>query len=196
MAASTGNLKIAVFKVVQIGLLVNAPVDYLSYFETRHVIRAMSRATHTWRWITWLIVDLVVTLLFAVVAGSAVNVAYALRHNLDTANLLLHPSAAGASILVHAIWQGIAGVWMDFSGGWITRYLCLYPAFFTSIWLWLYAGSGFLLKAARRFDIGFQWFNRRFDIEKHPLSAIGLVAGSLVACVYWAAVIFVRLVHY
>src|SRR5439155_1624424 len=26
------------------------------------------------------------------------------------------------------------------------------PTFFTSIWLWLYAGSGFLLKAARRFD--------------------------------------------
>lgn len=49
---------------------------------------------------------------------------------------------------------------------------------FSSIWLWLYAGSGFLLKAARRFDIGFDWFNRKFDIEKKPLSAIGLVAGS------------------
>jgi hypothetical protein len=61
----------------------------------------------------------------------------------------------------------------------------LYPAFFTSIWLWLYAGSGFLLKAARRFDIGFQWFNRKFDIEKKPLSAIGLVAGAMFAFVYW-----------
>ena len=54
------------------------------------------------------------------------------------------------------------------------------PAFFTSIWLWLYAGSGFLLKASRRFDIGFQWFNRKFDIEKKPLQSIGLVAGALV----------------
>jgi hypothetical protein len=61
----------------------------------------------------------------------------------------------------------------------------VYPAFFTSIWLWLYAGSGFLLKFARRFDIGFQWFNSKFDIEKKPLSAIGLVAGSLVAILYW-----------
>jgi hypothetical protein len=51
--------------------------------------------------------------------------------------------------------------------------------------VWLYAGSGFLLKAARRFDIGFQWFNRKFDIEKKPLSAIGLVAGALVAVVDW-----------
>ena len=61
-------------------------------------------------------------------------------------------------------------------------------ALFTSVWLWLYAGSGFLLKAARRFDIGFDWFNRKFDIEKHPLQSIGLVAGAIVAVVYWAAV--------
>jgi hypothetical protein len=61
----------------------------------------------------------------------------------------------------------------------------LYASLLTSIWLWLYAGSGFLLKFARRFDIGFDWFNRKFDIEKKPLSAIGLVAGALVAVVYW-----------
>jgi len=59
------------------------------------------------------------------------------------------------------------------------------PTFFTSVWIWLYAGSGFLLKFARRFDRLFQWFNRKFDIEKKPLSAIGLVAGALVALIYW-----------
>lgn len=53
------------------------------------------------------------------------------------------------------------------------------------MWLWLYAGSGLLLNAARRFDIGFQWFNRKFDIEKRPLQSIGLVAGALVAMIYW-----------
>ena len=67
-------------------------------------------------------------------------------------------------------------------------------AFVSSIWLWLYAGSGFLLKAARRFDIGFEWFNRHVDIEKKPLQSIGLVAGALVALVYWAAVIVIRVV--
>lgn len=67
-------------------------------------------------------------------------------------------------------------------------------ALLTSVWLWFYAGSGFLLKFARRFDLGFQWFNRRFDIEKKPLSSIGLVAGSLVALIYWVAVIVSRVV--
>jgi hypothetical protein len=72
--------------------------------------------------------------------------------------------------------------------------VAVYPAFFTSIWLWLYAGSGFILKAARRFDLGFEWFNQKFDIEKKPLQSIGLVAGALVAIVYWAAVIVIRAV--
>jgi hypothetical protein len=70
--------------------------------------------------------------------------------------------------------------------------LWILPAFFTSIWLWLYAGSGFLLKAARRFDMGFDWFNRKFDIEKKPLQSIGLVAGALVAVTYWT----VALIHH
>jgi hypothetical protein len=72
--------------------------------------------------------------------------------------------------------------------------LWYYPAFFTSIWLWLYAGSGFLLKVVRGFDIGFDWFNRHCDIEKKPLQSIGLVAGALVAVVYWVAVIVSRVV--
>jgi hypothetical protein len=66
------------------------------------------------------------------------------------------------------------------------------PCCFTSTWLWLYAGSGFLLKAARRFDVGFDWFNKHCDIEKKPLQSIGLVAGALVAMVYWTAVIVTR----
>ena len=62
---------------------------------------------------------------------------------------------------------------------------CLMAAFFTSIWLWLYAASGFALKAARRFDLGFQWFNSHFDIDKKPLQAMGILAGAIVAVVYW-----------
>jgi hypothetical protein len=68
------------------------------------------------------------------------------------------------------------------------------PTFFTSIWLWLYAGSGFLLKAARHFDRYLGWFNRILDIEKKPLSSIGLVAGSIVAVIYWSAVIVVWII--
>jgi hypothetical protein len=70
-----------------------------------------------------------------------------------------------------------------------------YPTLFGITWFGLYAASGFLLKAARRFDVGFEWFNRKFDIEKKPLQSIGLVAGALVAVVYWAAVSLSRAVR-
>jgi hypothetical protein len=39
--------------------------------------------------------------------------------------------------------------------------------------------------AARRLDIGFQSFNRRFDVANNPLSCVGLVAGTLCAVGYW-----------
>ena len=84
--------------------------------------------------------------------------------------------------------------WVDANRKQFTLGIFWLPTFFTSIWLWLYAGSGFLLKAARRFDIGFDWFNRKFDIEKKPLSSIGLVAGAIVAVVYWGAVTVSRVV--
>jgi len=85
----------------------------------------------------------------------------------------------------------ISSWWMDIDEYWLAWFV---SAYFSSLFLWLYAGSGFLLKAARRFDIGFDWFNRKFDIEKKPLQSIGLVAGALVAVVYWAAVVVSRVV--
>jgi hypothetical protein len=76
----------------------------------------------------------------------------------------------------------------------VTDSVVFIAALFPSIWFWLYAGSGFLLKAARRLDVGFKWASKRFDIEKKPLQSIGLVAGALVAMVYWAAVIVSRII--
>ena len=57
-----------------------------------------------------------------------------------------------------------------------------------------YAGAGFILKSAQRFDVSFGWFISKADIEKKPLQSIGLVAGALVAVLYWAAVIVGRVV--
>lgn len=72
--------------------------------------------------------------------------------------------------------------------------LSIVPILISSLWMWLPTVSGMLVSVARRFDLGFDWFNRHFDIERRPLSALGLVAGALVAFVYWAAVIVARFV--
>jgi hypothetical protein len=88
------------------------------------------------------------------------------------------------------------GHWMEVGLEYVkmTGPLFLIAALWPSIALWLYASSGFIIKFARRFDQSLGWFNRRFDIEKKPLSSIGLVAGALVALIYWAAVIVSRVV--
>jgi hypothetical protein len=70
----------------------------------------------------------------------------------------------------------------------------LFSLFLTSGWVWLYVVAGFLLIASRRLDLGFDWFNGHADIEHKPLQSIGLVAGSLVAVVYWSAVVVSRVV--
>ena len=59
------------------------------------------------------------------------------------------------------------------------------PAFFGRLWILSFVGCGLLLRVARRLDIGFEWFNRRFDVENNPLQCIGLIAGALLALSYW-----------
>ena len=109
--------------------------------------------------------------------------------------------AAHCSIICGIAWTVAGKFGTDPSGeliadvGYSSLFLLwILPAFFTSIWIWLYAGSGFILKAARRYDIGFEWFNRKLDIGKKPLQSIGLVAGVLVALVYWAVIAISRIV--
>lgn len=64
----------------------------------------------------------------------------------------------------------------------------------SSLALWLYAGSAFLLRIARRFDKFFAWFNRTLDIEGNPLSSAGLVGGALVAVLCWIVLAVWRLI--
>ena len=166
-----------------ITLFTNVLPDYLSLLESRFVLRLMTRTRSGGVWTGGLVVDVWLTLLIAFLP--IVILSGVLSGRFDSLAVL------------RVAWQSILHP-LDFTRG-VFGYaaqspVVIFPAFFTSIWLWLYAGSGFLLKAARRFDIGFDWFNRKFDIEKKPLQSIGLVAGALVAVVYWAAVIVSRVV--
>ncbi len=67
-------------------------------------------------------------------------------------------------------------------------YIFLYP-----ILTILLLGSIAVIVKAREFDIRFSWFNRKFDVEKKPLQSIGLVAGAIVAVVYWSIALIHRL---
>lgn len=98
----------------------------------------------------------------------------------------LHPRVSATLRFPQSMFASVEVVLRDFPIGifGLTLLWC-------SIWLWLALISGLILHFARRFDLGFQWFNRKFDIEKRPLQCIGLIAGPITAVAYWSFVFLV-----
>jgi hypothetical protein len=171
--------------------------DYLSVLETRLVLKAMTWTTSSLVWLGLIAIDLVGTGFLSLVTAKVL-----------VGPALLLDTSGGVTAFPHRVMDGFSFLFVASPlSGFLamvvpsqdSRFVAMnpifmWPMFLSLVWLWLYAGSGFLLKFARRFDIGFQWFNRHFDIEKKPLQSIGLVAGALVAVVYWAVVIVSRMI--
>ena len=199
----TNHMAVIALLYFPYALIANVLPDYLSLLSTRFALFFL-RKSHT-----------TTTVLIVVVADLVFTTYIACYGVLIGSRVWMYLPQEWPSRLVGGV-VSVGGGWQDwwkapyivlFRKGiigyfdhamdrlsYVSGLLLLVPAFVTSFWLWLYAGSGFLLKAARRFDLGFDWFNRRFDIEKKPLQSIGLVAGALVAVAYWAAVIVSRVI--
>jgi hypothetical protein len=172
--------------------------DYISLFETRLMLRVL-------RWIRGvsvgsilvLVLDGVITFSTAIIGA---NVGYAFSsHFLEAAwlgRVLEVFTIPGLAFdVMHRLTEYMREVFLvsknGQSGYSVTR-LIVFPGCLSSIWLWLYVASGFIVKFSRWFDAVFDWFNSKVDIERKPLSAIGLVAGALVAVVGWTAVVVGR----
>jgi hypothetical protein len=167
-----------------ISLVANVVPDFLSLLETRCALWLLRLVSHKSA-LPLLLVDAYLTAAFAGVSTMIGITTFFAWEGYSHFGEPFSPGFTLRSFLTAFLPSRVIGTWLVGTRALGVGPLWYFPAFFTSVWLWLYAGSGFLLKAARRFDIGFQWFNRKFDIEKKPLSAIGLVAGALVAVVYW-----------
>jgi hypothetical protein len=175
--------------------------DFVSLLETRLLLKLMSRYSRMRSSVVFLVLDACFTIVTAAL-GARVGMEFATRWfvvNTSVVDKILAPfTLPGITIDVLSSnpFEALRDSFrVDFGHHSYSGFaVMVYPGCISSLWLWLYAGAGFLLKAARRFDIGFEWFNRHFDIEKKPLQSIGLVAGALVAVVYWTAVIVGRVV--
>jgi hypothetical protein len=174
--------------ILGLTLILNVGPDYIALLTTRFSLRFMGQ-THS---VTRIGIALLIGFLCTVVIGtfaSSVLVDMAFNGFGDAMSEGLSgqhsETAMRAKDYVGALWK--MSMFRDLGAGDINTATFFYPVFFTSVWLWLYALAGFFLKAARRFDAGFAWFNRKFDVDKKPFQSIGLVAGALVSVVYWAA---------
>jgi hypothetical protein len=68
--------------------------------------------------------------------------------------------------------------------------LSVVPVIAVSVWMWIPIVAVFVLKAARRLDIGVAWFTKYFD--KKPIRNIGIVTGAFFAILFWAAAVILH----
>jgi hypothetical protein len=66
------------------------------------------------------------------------------------------------------------------------------PAFFASIWVWLYVGSGVLVRAVHHLDSVRVLMSRILNVENGPLRSVGLIAGLILALIYWTVLILAK----
>ena len=155
--------------------------DYLSLLETRYLLGCMRRAPGLLRLLGLLILDLLAT---ALIAASGLTAAW------------FTFSAIGGD--PGAVWR--AGVWQEipyellgaalFWGGWSLlpfppAGVWMYAAFFTSVWVWLYALSGLLVRVANPLGIGIRTLKDLLDIDEKPITSLGFVAMLLTSIVFW-----------
>jgi hypothetical protein len=166
--------------VLGVGILANAMPDYLSLLKTRSLIGVLPAAPQR-LWILVLALDVGIDVIFAYLS-------------LIFATVLLLFLTAGdyAQAVTMLPWSISEAVHFRSPPEFLFWF---YPAFFTSVWLWLYASSGFILTIAGRFDLGLNWLNRHFDVEKKPLQSIGLVSAALVAVAYWCLIAIEHIVQ-
>jgi hypothetical protein len=169
------------------GLLFNVLPDFLSLLESRLVLFLMKQAKSGLVILGLLILDLYIT---AVIATFTALIGLETLALSEAKKQWLNPILMGDR--GDDLWFALTRPFHPLRRYTLPVVLWYVPAFFTSVWLWLYAGSGFVLKALRRFDLGFEWFNRRFDVDKKPVQAIGVIAGSFVALVCWVVVVIVH----
>jgi hypothetical protein len=198
VAFAPSDLMRFVTSLVETTLFVNILPDYLSLLVSR-ILLSWLRFT----WVTGWFVILSLDMLLSVYIAGFVAVTYfdivaplsygmPVIYDLEYAQLFSFNGLVSIFNRIETL-ETLEGVRLTYR--YVQSYLwlvCLVPAASSSIWLWFYAGSGFVIKTAQRLDLGIRFFQRVFDIENHPLSAIGLVGGTLVALIYWTVVIALR----
>ncbi len=169
-----------------IQLAVNLAPDFLSVAVTRHFLEQLQTWTSAWATVRLLAANVIVAVCIAalcVVMMIRIEDSFVFSNYYYKAVFGMTYAEKFPNGFDDSEWLLIGHMFS------VVVMPTLMASLFTSIWVWLYAAAGFLIKAARHFDVGFAIFSRKVDIEKKPLSAIGLVAGALVALTYWVIAI-------
>ena len=161
--------------------------DYVSLLESRYIIRRMSTAQHsTGRILSLLALDFVLT----------VSIFFATPFLFFFVNSYASGDTAADALEVYTGFIAEIleyGVFLKSPYDSLSFGIFFYTTFFTSVWVWLYAISGLVVKLAGYLGIGFSRLKWFLDIENKPLHSLGVISMLLVTMIY-LGVGFYRLV--
>jgi hypothetical protein len=183
------EIAISVLIALFVGSLTNVIPDYVSLLETRLVLRYMSRTEQAGKWVLLILLDGLVTIAWATAFVLGIQRVYAFLFPHLYLFAFRHPNL---------FWQYAAAYGEDILWVWVLdfRWTFVVPAFFTSVWLWLYAGSGLFIRLLQETKHGAQLVPRYFDVEKKPLQSIGIVGATLAVLGLWTVELLSPIVHF
>jgi hypothetical protein len=165
-------------------ILGNIVPDYLSLWKTTYLLNISRKMNSVFLTFTLLGVDVAATVPIAFCA-QAIGVLFISVYERNMGRLPHVSSVQGARLIRLELYSPTMINPLVLPAMVFLFFVSFVPALFGRLWLLAYVGSALLLKTARRLDLGFAWFNKRFDVENHPLQCIGLVAEALCAFGYW-----------
>jgi len=162
LLAGSFTLAAAIFNVIP---------DYLSLLETRWVLQKLGQSGNL---VGLLLADLAAT---ATLGFTGYVVVLLLTGgSLDQTFELLWKTVTFQEILLFELTPGVSYR--------LPLGLFFYSTFFTSAWLWLYAGAVFASRLLVRMNDGIGFLLRATDVEYQPFRAMGFVSVSLVSILF------------
>ncbi len=173
---------IEIFLIFALG--VNLLADYLSLLETRYLLNMLPGRRGLLTTPIFLLVDAILTLAiyFGVILIS-LTLADSLLMDGESLKLLFRDPREWLDQFLTVMIE------LFTFEGFIGKYgTCLYSSFFTSLWLWLFVISRWLVRLITPLRAWLRlgkWF---LDIDSHPLRSLGVVAGGLASLGYWLVI--------
>ncbi len=158
-------------KILLYFVALNLLPDYVSLLETRYIIKLMGkRSSFVWH-IMLLLLDAIVTLFIA--AALPLILAFFSFSFVSSEPISLQTYLSEVLPLTgnSLIFRGVGAPFLA---------ICFYTAFLTSVWIWLYALSGFLLKVLALWE----FTKGKVKLGEKPLTYLGAMAIIMVTVGY------------
>lgn len=174
--------------------------DYLSLLETRWAIGWMERSG---RMASVLAFDVVATALLSVLGMLLVSLLITAPADLLLSWMTDRPMVWGHAIgFSKGVWLALMGVSTPLGSEGSTVFgpemiyfvrVSFLSAFFTSIWLWLYAASVLVSRRLLRMNSGIGFLLRASDVERQPFRSMGFVSVLITTLLFAVGLPFVLL---